>query len=160
MEEYMLCDLHWVYDLQRKKLSVFAKNSSGTRVKNICTGEVFDIPKYRGDYGSEYRLDFEKILDSKGCIKFGFKELYAMVGTDAFLTLKNEAKQVEKELNRMRKDYKNDYYSFELPEIDIYQYMSASDIVSATRRAEPILQRDESIKRRERECANKSSYEF
>ena len=51
MEKYMLASLIWVYDLQRRKLSVFVKNSTNDRVKNIMTNEICDIPRCHGDYG-------------------------------------------------------------------------------------------------------------
>ena len=95
---FMLSDFIWVYDLQRRKLSVFVKNSTGLRIKNLMTGEICDMPKYRGDYGMEYRLDFKKILNTSDYIQYGFREIYGMVGTRAFTTLAQEAKQVEIEL--------------------------------------------------------------
>ena len=159
MDEYMLNDLYWVYDLSSKRLSVFIKNSSNTRVKNLASGAVYDIPKYHGDYGFETRLDFDRILNSS-CIVYRFDEFYGIVGTNAFATLKKEAKQVEKETNRMNKDTKNIYYAYEMPTINAFQYMSVSDIVEATRRAEPILKQNESVKRREREVNNRSNLNF
>lgn len=161
MDRFMLCDLCWVYDLQRRKLSVFVKNLEGNRLKNLMTGEVCDIPKYHGDYGMEFRMDYKKILNTKDYIQYDFNKIYGIAGIKAFTTLKNDAKQVEKELKKYYKDDDHcDYSPYDYPEIDIYQYMAEKDIVSATKLAEPILQQTEEVKRREVYCKNSSSLEF
>lgn len=161
MDQYKLYDLYWIYDLERRKLSVFVKNSSNTRVKNIMTGSICDIPMYHGDYGMERSLDFNKILNTKDYIQYRFKEIYAIVGTKAFSTLTKEEKQVRKEIKRQEKSpYYYDYSPYDMPEINDCQYMLDSDIVDATLRAEPILQQNSDVKRREQQCKNSSSLEF
>ena len=162
MDRYMLCDLIWVYDFERRNLSVFVKNSENTRVKNIMDGSIYEIPTYRGEYGMvERRLDFKKILNTKDYQQLKFKELYMCVGIKAFTTLSKEAKQVEKEINRQRKDiHYCDYSEYDSPEINVYQYMSDDDIIAATQKAETILQKDPAIKRREENCKYGNSYEF
>lgn len=159
MEKYMLCSLIWVYDLERRRLSAFVKNTDNTRVKNLMTGEILDIPKCRGDYGMEYRLDFNQLLHTSGHIQYGFREIYGMAGTRAFSTLAKEAKQVEKDTKRYEKNGWNDS-PYDMPEIDIYQYMSDTDIVSATRRAEPFVQQSPEVKRREEQILYSNSQRF
>ena len=82
-----------------------------------------------------------------------------MAGTKAFTTLSKEAKQVEKETKRYDKLGYDDC-PYNSPDIDIYQYMSDNDIVSATQKAEPILQQNSEVKRREQHCQNRSSLQF
>ena len=131
------------------------------RVKNIMTGEIFDIPKHHGDYGMEYTMDFNIILNTSGYLQYDFDRIFAIAGTSAFPTLKNEAKRVAKEQKRIEKDpHYCDYSPYDMPEINQFQYMSADDIKMATRRAEPILQQTEEVKRREQQNQNRSSYEF
>ena len=159
MDMFTLNSLYWVYDLGRRNLSVFVKNSSGTRVKNLMTGAVTDIPKYHGDYGTELRLDFEKILNTSGCIVYDFKQIYGIAGTEAFVTLKKEQKDVDAQTRKMEKSG-YDYYPQDWPQVDTSQFMSQDDIVAATKKAEPILQKTEEVKRREQENKNKNCYEF
>ena len=161
MDRFMLCDLCWVYDLQRRKLSVFVKNSEGNRLKNLMTGEVCDIPKLGSDYGVAFRIDYKKILNTKDYIQYDFNKIYGIAGTRAFVSLKGEAKQVEKALKKYYKDDNHcDYSPYDYPEIDVYQYMSTSDIVAATKLAEPILQQTEEVKKREEHFKNSSYLEF
>ena len=162
MDRFRLNDLIWIYNLERRNLSVFVKNSDGTRAKNIMDGTIYDIPTYRGEYGSvERRLDFEKILGTKNYTVYFFKDLIGRVGTKAFTTLAKEARRVEKEQDRLRKDTNYcEYSEYDYPEIDASQYMLDSDIIAATRKAEAILQKDPSIKKREEECKYNDSYQF
>lgn len=160
MSEYMLSDLIWVYNLETSHLSAFVKNSSSTRVKDIGSGTIYDIPKRHGDYGSEYRLDFRKILNTSDCIEYKFEQIYGLVGINAFLTLKGQQKQVDKEMKRIIRDTNNDYYAHELPGVNANQYISESDLLSATRRAETILRENKDVQRRERDCKNKTNLDF
>lgn len=159
--EYMLSDLHWVYNLENGHLSVFVKNSSGTRVKDIASGSVYDIPLYNNGYGhSERRLDFNKILNTSGHIKYSFQQLYGIVGVNAFRTLKNEQKQVDRDMKKINRDYNNHYYSFELPDINENQYIEESDLIVATKSAESILRQNKDVQRLERDCKNKNALDF
>ena len=155
--EYMLCDLCWVYNLEDRNLSVFIKNSAGNKVKNIGTGVVYEL--YKNSYEG-YILDFNKILNTSGHISYNFEQLYGLVGTDGFETLKNEAKQVEKELKKIRRDYDNYYYPHELPEIDKYQYINEYDLMRATKKAQEILRCNKDVQARERSNKNQSALNF
>lgn len=155
----MLSSLQWVYDLERRQLSVFVKNTDGTRVKNITTGVIYDIPTCYSDYGCVRRLDYNQVLHTSGHMLFDFRQIFGMAGTKAFLALAKEAKQVEKDTKRYEKLGWNDS-PYDMPEIDVYQYMSDSDIVSATKRAEPFVQQSPEVKRREEQILNSNSQRF